>query len=252
MHPVLFELFGFKFYTFGAIVAAAFAVATFWGLHRARAKGENDETYLEGIFWLIITSIVGARLCYLVFFPDQFWGNPVGALFSQGGLVWYGGMVGFIVALFVFCKLRKLNVWRFGDVMGIPAALGLAIGRLGCLMAGCCYGAPCNLLWGITYPHDHMTYPHAVHPTPVYESLALVLVTGFLLWLEKNKKPQDGMIGWLFVVLYGVVRFIIEYFRGDRLVWIESLNLSASQTISLAGVLIGVGVILYLRRKLTH
>ena len=60
------------------------------------------------------------------------------------------------------------------------------------------------------------------------------------------------MIGWLFVVLYGVVRFIIEYFRGDRLVWIESLNLSASQTISLAGVLIGVGVILYLRRKLTH
>jgi phosphatidylglycerol:prolipoprotein diacylglycerol transferase len=248
MHPILFQFSGLTLYSFGLIVAIAFLVGTLWIAVRARRIGEDANLYLEGMLWFIIAAIAGARLFYIFFFPQEFLADPVRVLFSQGGLVWYGGMAGVSLAVILFTRLKKLSLWRFADVMTPPAAIGLAIGRIGCLMAGCCYGGPCDLPWAIHYPAGHETHPAGVHPAPLYESLALVLVTLMLARVDKHKR-FDGETTWFFFILYGIVRFLLEYVRGDRLVWIEALNLSASQVISLAGIALGAGMLFYLSRR---
>lgn len=247
MHPVLFDFGGFQIYSFGAMVALAFLAGLALIIRRARTVGDDESLYLEGMTWFIIAGIVGARLFYFIWYPDRFLADPLGTLFSQGGLVWYGGMVGVSLAVILFARLKKLQLWRAADVIIPGAALGLAIGRIGCLLAGCCYGGPTTLPWAIHYPHTHETQGLAVHPTPVYESLLLLIVTAVLLKIDKNKS-FDGLTTWMFFIIYGVVRFILEYFRGDRLIWLDALNLSASQLISLGGIALGLLMIAILSR----
>lgn len=248
MHPILFHVFGIPVYGFGIMVALAFLVGCFWMLHRAEKIGENPDLYMEGFFWIIIAGLVGARVCYLFFFPNLFLKDPIGSILNQGGLVWYGGMIAVTVVAWYFCKIKNISLMRFGDVLAPPAAIGLGIGRIGCLLAGCCFGAPCALPWAIQYPHNHESYPHLVHPSPIYETLAMMLVTGLLLWVDKHKR-FEGATTWMFFIFYGFVRFMLEYYRGDRLVWIQALNLSASQVISLLSVVFGFIMLLYLKGK---
>ncbi|MDX2084987.1 MAG: prolipoprotein diacylglyceryl transferase [Candidatus Melainabacteria bacterium] len=243
MYPVLFRFFGIEIHTFGALVALAFAVGFGWTFHRARQRGEDPDLYAEAAVWIIIAAMVGARLMYVVFFPNLLWNDPLGTLLSQGGLVWYGGVLGAILALWGYSHWRGLPLLQFLDRLSPPAALGMAIGRVGCLMAGCCYGAPCTLPWAIYYPADHSTHPHGVHPSPLYESVLMLGVMFLLLRLEKpstqgEPRPPGWSAGW-FLVCYGLVRFGLEYLRGDRLVWLPSVDLSASQLISLGGVVVG-------------
>lgn len=248
MHPVLFDFGFFKVYAFGAIVATAFLVGALWFMRRAKAAGESPDLFFEAAFWLMLAGLVGGKLFYFIFFPAAFLADPLAALLSTGGLVWYGGMLFGIIAAVVFVRVKKLSFQKFGDLLAPPAALGLGIGRLGCLMAGCCYGAVTGLPWGIRYPHGHVTFPEHVHPSPLYESFAMILVAGLLAWVDRHKR-FEGLTGWMFVVLYGIVRFVLEYYRGDRLVWIEALNLSASQVFSLLGVLAGAGMIVFLKQR---
>jgi phosphatidylglycerol:prolipoprotein diacylglycerol transferase len=249
MHPVLFEVFGFELYTFGALVALAFVFAFFWMFRRAKAVGDDPNIYLDAAVWLIIAALVGARLFYILFFPEIFWADPLGTLFGQGGLVWYGGMVGVILAVLFFTKRRGLNLWRFSDVMVPPAALGLAIGRIGCFMAGCCFGGPCEVSWlAVYYPHSHPSYGIPVYPTQLLESAAMFATALGLGWFSSRQK-FPGQTTWLFFIIYGFVRFGLEYIRGDRLVWLDALDLSASQVISLVGIALGCGMLWFLGRR---
>lgn len=248
MHPVLFEISGFKIYSFGLMVALAFLAGFAVALWRAKRAGENVDDYMESTIWLIIAGIGGARLFYFLFFPETFLADPLGALLNQGGLVWYGGMIGVTLAAILFTRLKKINLWRYGDILIPGAAIGLAIGRIGCLLAGCCYGGPCQAPWAIQYPHDHVTGGIPVHPAPLYETFLLLGVFALLLWIDR-RKPFEGLTAWSFFILYGFVRFALEYFRGDRLVWIDTLNLSASQVISLGSIVVGFLMIWLLSRN---
>lgn len=248
MHPILFHFFGFPIPTFGVIVALAFMVSLFWIYQRAKSAGENLDLYMEFAPWLMISAIIGARLFYILFFPQEFFADPLGVLLGQGGLVWYGGMIGVILAALTFTHFKKLNLFHLGDIVAPPAALGLAIGRIGCLMAGCCYGAPCHAPWAIHYPAGHPTFPHAVHPAPLYES-GLTVIVALILALIYKRQQFPGQTMSAFMIGYGIVRFVLEYIRGDRLVWLQSLNLSASQIISLCGIIAGIVLWLCLERN---
>lgn len=246
MHPILFELFGFPIPSFGVMMALGFLAGLYWASKRAEQMSENPDAFIEFAPWLIISAVVGARICYFFFFPDLFWADPISAIFSRGGLVWYGGMIGCILALTLFSRIRKIPFFKVGDIMAPAAALGLAFGRIGCFLAGCCFGGPCALPWAVSYPVGHETHPHTVHPAPLYESsLALVLI-GIMLQVQK-RFPKTGTVSWTFVAGYGLIRFFIEYARGDRLIWLEALDLSASQLISLCGVLIGVAMLIRIK-----
>ncbi len=252
MHPELFELFGIHFYTFGLLIAMGFLSAAFWIMYRAKDAGEPETLYAESTLWLIVSGLLGAKLFYFLFFPHQFLADPMGALMSSGGLVWYGGLVAVVMFVWVFTRLHRISFMSYADLLAPPAALGLAIGRLGCLMAGCCYGGASALPWAIQYPLGHQTHPLHVHPSPVYETMmALVLMAGLLVF-EKRQQVLGfgrGAVGALFLMGYGFIRFVLEYFRGDRLVWFEPLNLSASQLISVVGVLAGLAMLLYTRKQ---
>lgn len=250
MYPLLFELFGIKIYSYGVLVALAFLVGFAFIAQRARQAGDRVDDYTEALIWFIIAGIGGARLFYFIWFPAQFFSDPLGSLLSKGGLVWYGGVIGAFLAMAVYTRLKKIPLQHFADIVAPAAALGLAIGRIGCLLAGCCYGAPCDLPWAIHYPLQHETHGLAVHPAPLYETVLMVLVTFILVKLDQ-KKPFEGFTTWWFFILAGLVRFTLEFVRGDQLVWSQDLHISASQWVSLGGMALGAFMLTILSRQKT-
>jgi phosphatidylglycerol---prolipoprotein diacylglyceryl transferase len=254
MYPVLINLWGYSLPSFGVMLALAILIGAFWISKRAKAIGQNPDVYIEGLMWMMISAIIGARLFYIGFFPALFWSDPVGMLFAQGGLVWYGGVVGFCIAAAVYTRKNHIPIGTFADVVAPPAALGLALGRIGCFLAGCCYGAVCPVSWtepfsapllaswagalAVHFPASHPTHGLAVYPTQLYESLAMFLTTFALARLDKAK-AVDGQTMCLFFAAYGVIRFFLEYLRGDRLVWLAGLGFSASQVLSMVAILAG-------------
>jgi phosphatidylglycerol:prolipoprotein diacylglycerol transferase len=243
MHPILFEIFGFPFYGFGLMLALAFVLGLFWVMKRAEQAGMDSGKVLDTFVWVLISAIVGARLCFIFFFPETFWVDPMGVLFSSGGLVWYGGMMGVVACILVLSRMWHFSALQFLDVLSPPAALGLALGRIGCFLAGCCYGAPTNLPFAVHFPLDHETHGTGVLPVQLFES-ALMFVGAFLLGhlplASSSLEKTRGRATAGFLMLYGLVRFAMEAMRGDRLVWLADLNLSASQCISLLGFVAGL------------
>jgi phosphatidylglycerol---prolipoprotein diacylglyceryl transferase len=250
MHPIIVTVLGWSLPSFGLMLALAFVSACYWTARRAKRPLTADYA-IEATAVMMLGALLGARILYVVFFPAVFWANPIGTLLNPGGLVWYGGMVGGILAVLAYTRWRRLPFLQLADAMTPPTALGLALGRVGCFLSGCCYGAPSQLPWAVVYPVGHITHPLHVHPSPLYEALTALLIMAWLLWLERTGKATAGsLLGW-FMVLYGVARFGLEGLRGDRLAWLNTmgLTLSASQVISLGGGMAGLVLLLCLVTK---
>jgi phosphatidylglycerol---prolipoprotein diacylglyceryl transferase len=253
MHPTIITLFGWAMPSFGLLLAIAFTVACLWIAKRATSPITADFG-IEATTSMMLGALLGARLLYVVFFPAIFLANPIGTLLNAGGLVWYGGMLGGIIAVWAYTKWRQISFLQLADVMMPPIALGLALGRVGCFMSGCCYGSASHLPWAVVYPVGHLTHPLHVHPSPLYEAFAALLIMAYLLWADKSKAltflAKGHLLGW-FMLLYGLARFGLEGLRGDRLVWTQviGLSLSASQVISLCGGVIGLGLLIALTKK---
>lgn len=249
MHPILIEFGPVTLYTYGLLVALGVLIGSLWAAKRAQSKHQDADTYLMVIFWMIILGFVGARLLYFVYFPEFYLNNPIKLLTDRGGLVWYGGLITAVVTALAYLKIKKIPIGMFADITIIPAALGLAIGRIGCFMAGCCYGKPTTSFLGVQFPHSHETFPAFVHPTQLYESASLIVLI-LLLQQMFNRSKTPGVTASLFFIGYGVIRFIIEYFRGDGVYWVGHL-LTASQVISLCGILIGLMILWRIKREPT-
>jgi phosphatidylglycerol:prolipoprotein diacylglycerol transferase len=163
----------------------------------------------------VVGGIVGARIFYVIGHFSEFSGH-YGDIFqlNMEGLVFYGGMLlGLSMAILVG-YLRKVRFWSIMDLAGLCVPVALAIGRVGCLLNGCCYGKPTSLPWGITYPASSGIIG-ARHPTQIYE-LVLDLTLFGLLWWKKDDFARDGIVFWLFVMGYGLIRFTVEFFRDHQ------------------------------------
>jgi phosphatidylglycerol:prolipoprotein diacylglycerol transferase len=269
MHPILFQVAGLKIYSYGLMVGLAFVLGFWLITARAKRAGDNPDIYLEAAIWFIIAGIGGARLFYFLWFPQVFLHDLIGSLLSSGGLVWYGGVVGVLLATLLFTRLRKIRLLHFTDIVAPAAALGLAIGRIGCLLAGCCYGSVCELPWAIHYPLTHETHGLPVHPAPLYETALMLLTAGFLLLLERNAWLKnrrlsaagrasglgllsEGTVSAYFFILASLARFFVEGVRGDRLTWLHwgAIELSASQVMSLGGLLLAFAIFYWQRRRM--
>lgn len=207
---------------YGFLVAMGFLAGLWTASRRAPRSGIAGERILDLGPWLIIGAIIGARLLYVImFWRDQFADAPFFEVFKvwEGGLVYYGGLIGASLTCILYTNIRRLPLWKVADVMGPSVALGQAFGRMGCLLHGCCYGSPTNVPWSICYPQNHETHPPGgdalpVHPTPVYESLLTVGLYIGLAWLYRHKR-FDGQVFTVYLLGYGVIRSIVELFRGD-------------------------------------
>lgn len=235
MHPILFSVNGFSVYTYGVLMALAILLGMLWFSKRGTHIGLSSEAAYSSAFLIILFGLLGARLWYLLYHPEWLM-TPLKILTERGGLVWYGGVIGGIIAALVIIKRKNYSLWGFGDAIILPLILGLAIGRIGCFMTGCCFGEPCHLPWAVQFPPGHETFAQWVHPTQLYESLgAMVMIGLFLLW-EKHKAYRAGQLFTMFLIGYGFLRFGIESLRADTV----SVGIfSSSQWISLLSMLLG-------------
>jgi len=254
MHPRLLELGPVTVYTYGVLLAAAYLAGLQMATARARSRGLDASRVMDLGIIIIIAAIVGAKLLLVAVDFNYYRGHPA-EIFSlaRSGGVFYGGLIAAVLAAFWYLRRHKMPVWVTCDVFAPGIALGHAIGRVGCLFAGCCFGRPTTLPWGIVFSDpfaaSYVGTPLGVHlhPTQLYEAGAELVILALLLAVERRGRPFAGRTFWFYTLLYGVSRFVIEYFRGDERGML--LGLSTSQFISVVLVPLSVYMLLRLARR---
>lgn len=254
MKPFLFEGTWFEIPVYYAIYMLAFLGAILLGIRRAKAFDISPVRTIDAGIISFVCGLLGARLFHiLIEYPEYYWQNP-SRIFSfwSGGYVLYGGLILGSLGVLSFLRFHRENISRFVD-MAVPCLfLGIGIGRMACLSAGCCYGKPTDLWWGIVFTHPAAGAPlhQSLHPTQMLESLFgfLMCVVFYFVW-RRPRQSAGWALPWA-MAAYACFRFSIEFLRNDpeRGFWFSN-QLSTSQFISL--VLFAVALvwmlILYLR-----
>lgn len=240
MHPILLKIGPFELYTYGAFLAMAFLAAIYLGMYETQRVGLKPELAADLGIVIIIASILGARVFYILFYDLHYTLEHPGELLKlrQTGLVYYGGLIFAVTAGIAYCRWKKAPLPLMLDVGAPSIALGQAIGRIGCFMSGCCYGAPTWVPWAVKFPH--LEYPR--HPTQLYESFATFAIFVTLMWYRK-RKSRNGQVLVLYALLYAPARFIIEFFRGDNPSVLFGMTIS--QVISIAIMCVAVPAAIY-------
>ncbi len=251
MHPILFEIpridlgnwtIGpIPIRLYGLMIGLGFLLGIFLAARRAKKEGLNPDLILDMGVYLLLAAVLGSRILYIVTTWHEFAQNPLD-MFAiwKGGLVFYGGVLGAVPVGIWYVRKHKLPVWRTADIMAPSIALGHAFGRLGCFFAGCCYGASCTGPFCITFSDPRSLAPLGVplFPTQLMESGGEFLIFIVLLVLRRYKK-FDGQLFGLYLVFYAVLRFTIEFFRGDAVRGLYFGGLvSTSQIIAIIMVLV--------------
>jgi phosphatidylglycerol:prolipoprotein diacylglycerol transferase len=256
MYPRLFELGPITLYTYGVLLAAAYLIGLKLAMVRAKARGLDANRVLDLGIYIIISALVGAKLLLLVTDFRTFKADPHELLtLARSGGVFYGGLILAVVVALWYIRRVGLPLWTTCDVFAPGIALGHVVGRFGCFFAGCCYGKPTTKPWGITFTdpfaQSNVGTPLGVplHPTQLYEAGAELLILIVLLVTERKGRPFPGRTFWLYMLLYSISRFIIEFFRGDERGTV--FMFSTSQFISLLLAPLAIAMLVYLSRAKT-
>lgn len=223
----LFKIGAFSLHTYGLMLALGFLAGISITAARAKKVGEDPALIWDLSVWVILSAIVGARAFYVILNFDEFRGNLLSIIspfqadgtLGIGGLVFIGGLILASVVTVVYLKTKKRSLLKYLDICMPGAAIGMAIGRIGCLLNGCCYGLPTHLPWGLSFPADcpagyYQLALHAdkLHPAQLYMVLGAAL-TGLLLILLERFKRFEGHTFLIYVMLYAIDRSTVDWFR---------------------------------------
>jgi phosphatidylglycerol:prolipoprotein diacylglycerol transferase len=241
MHPVIF---GFV-KSYGLMLALSFLIGFYVCVRRGRARGLDADLVLDYCFAVMISSLVGVRLAFVVTHPDLF--RPWYRIFYvwDGGLTLYGGIILATLTVWWLCRRRGVPFLTMADVMAPAVILGIGITRIGCFLSGCCYGQPTDSPLGVCFPpgspaHDHFG-EQCVQPTQLYSSAAGFAIFALLLWWERRPAPA-GTTFARFLFLYGLARFGLDFLRYYEPEQVVALGLTNNQWVSLA--LVAGGIVL--------
>jgi phosphatidylglycerol:prolipoprotein diacylglycerol transferase len=249
-----FELFGrnvgpLTLHTYGVLLAVAFLLGLWLASRQARREGLDAARVGDLAIYVLIAGLVGAKLMLLAVEWDYYSRYPreLLSIFQSGG-VFYGGLLAAFPVAWWYLKRHGLPGWRVADALAPGVILGQAVGRLGCLAAGCCHGRPADVPWAITFRDIYATrsvgtpIDTPLHPTQLYEAGAALAILAVLLWMAPRKRFH-GQVVLSYVALYAVARFVVELYRGDasRGTVFDGL-LSTSQLVSVL-LLIGVAIV---------
>jgi len=253
MYPRLFEFGPITVYTYGVLLALAYLAGLKLAMVRAQARGLDANRVLDLGIYIIISALVGAKLLLLVTDYQTFSRDPRELLtLARSGGVFYGGLILAVGVALWYIRRIGLPLWTTCDVFAPGIALGHVVGRFGCFFAGCCYGKPTKLPWGITFTDPfaaaNVGTPLGVplHPTQLYEAGAELVILAVLLATERKGRPFAGRTFWLYMLLYAVSRFFIEFFRGDERGAVGMF--STSQFISVLLAPLAIVMLVYLSR----
>ena len=198
-----------------------------------------------------LAGIAGARLYHVLETPREFFADPLPMLWTRFGFAWFGGLIGGFIALILLARSEKIPVLEFLDACAPGACVGYAIGRIGCFLSGDGdYGIPTTLPWGMSFPRGVVPTTEKVHPTPIYEFLAWMVIA-WILWklgsaTVQKGWPTGGRIFFFYLVLTGVARFLVELIRINPR---SFFGMSNAQTASVASVFLGLFLLISVKRK---
>jgi phosphatidylglycerol:prolipoprotein diacylglycerol transferase len=253
MYPEIFRIGSFPINTYGVFLALAFLCAILITVKLAARDGLPREKIYDLCLWMLLCSLIGSKILML-FTEPEYRDHPLQLIsldFLRSGGVFYGGLIGAILSGYFLMRRYQLPWWTTADACAPGIAIGNFFGRQGCFAAGCCWGKPTTLPWGVRFTelgHEITGVPLDVrlHPTQLYESFAMLLVFFFLLWLHKHRR-FNGQVILFYALLYSVIRFAIEFLRddprGDLFGLTTLTGLSTSQLISL---IVGTGALVLL------
>ena len=259
MYPELFRIGNFPFTAYGIFLALGMLVALFVAARLGARDGLPRERIYDIGLWTLVGGLLGSKL--LMFFVEDNV-NILSLDFLRSGGVYYGGLLGGFLAVVILVRLYKLPFWKVADAFAPGVAIGQVFGRQGCFSAGCCWGKPTTLPWGVHFTelgHEYTGVPiygldgndvH-LHPTQLYESFIMLAVFAYLIYLHRHKK-FDGQILIAYGIIYSIVRFSIEFIRddprGDLLGFTSLTGLSTSQGISLIVAVASI-VFMFMRHR---
>ncbi|MCW3039882.1 MAG: prolipoprotein diacylglyceryl transferase [Solirubrobacterales bacterium] len=239
------DLFGLSLKTFGLLFALAFLASGAVIARRLKETGRPVDWAYEIVFAALVGGLVGSRLYYLVENYDKVKDDLLGGIFGGAGLVWYGGAIGGAIAVLLWAWRRGMLGVALLDICAAPLALGYAIGRIGCQVSGDGdYGKPWNGPWAMAYPHGTVPTTQTVHPTPIYETLAMGL-WAYVLWTQRDR-VRPGVLFALYLLGAGVERFLVEFLRRNET---GALGLTTPQFESLGMAALGTLWLLLLARR---
>lgn len=256
----------FKLHTYGVMIATGFVVGIYLAARQSRREGLAPDVVLDLGFWILVASMVGSRVLFIIVNINQYMADPMALLkFWQGGLVFYGGFIGALLAVSWYCSKYHISFFQVADILVPSVAIGHTFGRLGCFSAGCCHGIPTGIAgYGAIYhaagtvvARNHLLGV-PLHPTQLYEAAGELLIFFVLVMLRKRKRFH-GQLLIVYLFLYPILRSVNEMFRGDYergMLFRWNLFgdsrpelLSISQLISFILAVVAVGMLIALLRK---
>jgi phosphatidylglycerol:prolipoprotein diacylglycerol transferase len=277
MCPVLYSLHlggqSFQLHSYGVAIAVGFLVAIFLGARQARRVGEDEWAVQELCFWLLVSSMIGARLLFVLTNLPEYVDacRQGGTLYActralhvwEGGLVFYGGFLAAAGFAWWYTRRKRMNFARVADILAPSVAIGHFFGRLGCFAAGCCWGSPSSAPWAVRFGVESLAFQQLVsdgklsaaanvtptlHPVQLYEAGGELLLY-FLLSIFATRKRYDGQVLVAWLAGYGLLRFVTELFRGDAVRKFVFAGISTSQFIALLTLPLAAALALYFRRR---
>jgi phosphatidylglycerol---prolipoprotein diacylglyceryl transferase len=263
MRPILFELPGWqvKIHSYGVMIFVACMAALGTAVWRARREKIDPNIVYELATWLFLGGVIGARGLYVLFHPETI--HHLGDIIRswQGGNVFYGCILGGLTGSLIYCYRHPFPFWSMADAVAPAVAVGIAFGRIGCFLNGCCYGSVCDLPWAVRFPVDTLpwfrqvdaglisvvaTTSLPVHPTQLYASIAGFVTLGLLLAYFPQRRRKGEVIA-LLMILYALTRWPIEVLRSDERAVFAGMTLS--QNISVVVLVCGLALWFSLRRQ---
>src|SRR5574337_349734 len=239
MWPVLFHIGAVSVPSFWVAALLGFFVAFLAVRSDVVRRGYDADLAYDMFLYSYVGGWVGARLLLIPGNWAAFRADPIAFLLSSSGWVWYGGLIGGTLAIFLLARQRGLPFILLGDIMALGLAIGQAIGRIGCQLAGDGdYGVPTRLPWGMSYPNGVVPTTDHVHPTPVYELVLYTLIFAYL-WRRRRHTDTYGDLLGRYLVLGGAARFAVEFVRRNP-AWL--LGLTTAQWTSIGLMIVGVAL----------
>jgi phosphatidylglycerol:prolipoprotein diacylglycerol transferase len=238
MKPVLFEVFGIPIYGYGTMIAIGICAALILVSYRAKKRNYDEDSILNMSILAIILGILGGKLLYIITEIKSIIADPSLLKDVGSGFVIYGAIIGGAIGVYIYCKRKKWGVLNIFDlaIPSIPLAQGF--GRIGCFLAGCCYGKATNMTIGVEFKNSPFVEAgQHLHPTQIYSSIFDFCLAFFLLWYDRKERKQ-GRVFSLYVIIYSIGRFLVEFLRDDPRGNIGIL--STSQFISVFTLIIGI------------
>lgn len=251
MYPDLITIGPFTIHTYGFFVALGFAVGIWTAIKVGKYQGVSSQQVMDMAFVMIVCAIVGSRLFYVIISWSHYRAHPLDIFkLWQGGLVFSGGLVATVGVMIWYLKRRHFSFWSTGDLWAPSLAIGQAIGRIGCHMAGCCHGRPTGSSWGVVFTHPKSLAPLNIplYPTQIFETFLGLAIFLALLFLHGKRKFEGQVFLW-YLILHSTARLFVERFRGDERGLIPGTEMSATQLVATILLVGSVTALLVLRSR---